>query len=135
MRLVLGLGGGGSSYYPYTQKPVDYQPYRPIYLYRGPPPDAGFSYGLFEDEEEQKQYYAELGLESFSPFSGKPAKLLQEINLQDLQKAKALENLEDCECQQCGAIFKENLKTHFKGRDIFFCHRCGAKLNTMALKK
>lgn len=124
MKLVLGLG-----YYPYTQKPVDYQPYRPIYLYRGPPPDAGFSYGLFEDEEEQRQYYSELGLDPFSPFSGKPAKLLKEVEFDDLQKNKVFDcEFEDCECKYCGASFKQNVKTHLKGRDNFYCHRCGAKI-------
>jgi len=128
MKLVLGLGSG-IGYYPYTQKPVDYQPYRPIYLYRGPPPDAGFSYGLYEDEEEQKQYYAELGLDAFSPFSGKPAKLLQEVQLEDLQKAKIHESeFEDVECKHCGGQYQQNLNSHIKGRDLYHCHRCGAKL-------
>ena len=128
MKLVLGLGSG-TSYMPYVQKPVDYQPYRPIYMYRGPPPDAGFSYGLYEDTEEQKQYYAELGLDAFSPFSGKPAKLLHEVQLEDLQKAKILEcQMEDVECGSCGGKYKQNFKEHLKGRDWFHCHRCGAKL-------
>ena len=95
MRLVLAYGGG-SGYYPYTQKPVDYQPYRPVYLFRGPPPDAGFSYGLFEDEEMQTKYYAELGVEPFSPFSGKAAKLLEEVTPDTLKSTlgKDLDNLE-----------------------------------------
>jgi hypothetical protein len=126
MKLVLGIGFG---YYPYTQKPADYQPYRPIYLFRGPPPDAGFSYGLYEDEEAQKLYYADLGLESFSPFSGKPAKLVREVD--DRELSKNLENhkeFEDVQCPYCGGKYKQNIKTELKGRDNLYCHRCGGKL-------
>ena len=132
MRLVLAYGGG-SGYYPYTQKPVDYQPYRPVYLFRGPPPDAGFSYGLFEDEEMQTKYYAELGVEPFSPFSGKAAKLLEEVTPDTLKSTlgKDLDNLEDVHCANCGADFKQNLRAGNQDKELW-CHRCGAKIN-MAL--
>lgn len=82
MKLIVESSG----YYPYSMKPIDYQPYRPVYLFRGPPPDAGFSYGLFEDEEMGKKYYADLGLESFSPLSGKSAKLLEELSCDEVKK-------------------------------------------------
>ena len=103
MRLILAFGGGGSGYMPYTQKPVDYQPYRPVYLFRGPPPDAGFSYGLFEDEETGKKYYSEIGLDSFSPLSGKSAKLLEELSPQEIEQLLGddlkKDNLRKSECR------------------------------------
>lgn len=126
MKLILG------NFYPYTQKPVDYQPYRPVYLFRGPPPDAGFSYGLFEDEETGKQYYADLGLESFSPLSSTEPRLLEELDETQLQQLLGndlvKENLRECECANCGAHFFDNLHAGIKGRDDFNCHRCGSKL-------
>ena len=126
MKLILGF------YYPYTQKPVDYQPYRPVYLFRGPPPDAGFSYGLFEDEETGKQYYADLGLESFSPLSSTEPRLLEELDETQLQQLLgndlAKENLRECECNNCGAHFFDNFHVGIKGRDDFNCHRCGSTL-------
>ena len=129
MKLILAFGTG-TGYYPYTMKPVDYQPYRPVYLFRGPPPDAGFSYGLFEDEESQVQYYADLGLDPFSPFSGKPAKLLKEIDTNQMKTSleKHLENLEDVECPYCGSEYKQNIRFIKKGHDHLFCHRCGGEL-------
>ena len=127
MKLILGFG-----YYPYTQKPVDYQPYRPVYLFRGPPPDAGFSYGLFEDEETGKKYYADLGLDSFSPLSGKSAKLLEEMTSDQIERLLGddvkKDNLRQCQCKYCGADYFDNFHLGVKGRDDFFCHRCGSKL-------
>ena len=132
MKLILGYGGGGSGYYPYTQKPVDYQPYRPVYLFRGPPPDAGFSYGLFEDEETGKKYYADLGLDSFSPLSGRSAKLLEEMTSEQIEKLLGddvkKDNLRKCDCKYCGADYFDNFHLGLKGRDDFFCHRCGSKI-------
>jgi hypothetical protein len=132
MRLILAYGGG-SGYYPYTQKPVDYQPYRPVYLFRGPPPDAGFSYGLFEDEDVNKKYYSELGIEPFSPFTGKKAKFLEEVTPDTLKSAlgKELDKLEDVHCAHCGADYKQNLREGNKDKELW-CHKCGAKIN-MAL--
>jgi len=132
MKLIHGWGGSGTGYYPYSQKPVDYQPYRPIFTYRGPPPDAGFSYGLFEDEEMNEQYFSEQGLEPFSPLSGKPAKLLQEVTFEEM-KRQLNENVnEDCletiDCKFCGAEYCQNFKKHMRGREEFYCHRCGGKL-------
>ena len=132
MKLILGFGGGGSGYYPYTQKPVDYQPYRPVYLFRGPPPDAGFSYGLFEDEEVGKKYYADLGLDSFSPLSGKSSKLLEELTPQQIERMLGddlkVDNLQKSSCPNCSAEYFDNFHLTLKGRDGFFCHRCGGKL-------
>lgn len=130
MKLILGFGNSGSGYYPYTQKPIDYQPYRPVYLFRGPPPDAGFSYGLFEDETMKKLYYADLGLEPYSPFTGKPSKLIKEVEDYEFERVmeKLLDNLEECECRSCGAKFKQNMRAHLKGREEYYCHRCGSKL-------
>lgn len=132
MELILGFGGGGSGYYPYTQKPVDYQPYRPVYLFRGPPPDAGFSYGLFEDEETGKKYYADLGLDGFSPLSGKSAKILEELTSDELATLLGddlkQDNLRKCKCRYCGADYFDNFHLTLKGRDNFFCHRCGSKI-------
>lgn len=132
MKLILGFGGGGSGYYPYTQKPVDYQPYRPVYLFRGPPPDAGFSYGLFEDEEVGKKYYADLGLDSFSPLSGKSSKLLEELSPQQVERMLGddlkTDNLQKSECPNCSSEYFDNFHLTLKGRDDFFCHRCGGKL-------
>lgn len=132
MKLILGYGSGGSGYYPYTQKPVDYQPYRPVYLFRGPPPDAGFSYGLFEDEETGKKYYADLGLDGFSPLSGKSAKLLEEMSSEQIEQLLGddikKDNLRKCECEYCGADYFDNFHLGVKGRDDFYCHRCGSKL-------
>jgi len=139
MRLILTPGGAkslvisdGFGYYPYTQKPVDYQPYRPVYLFRGPPPDAGFSYGLFEDEESGKKYYADLGLDSFSPLSGKSAKLLEEMTSEQIEQLLGddvkKDNLRKCQCNYCGADYFDNFHLGVKGRDDFFCHRCGSKL-------
>ena len=126
MKLILGDG-----WYPYTQKPVDYQPYRPVYLFRGPPPDAGFSYGLFEDEESGKKYYADLGLDSFSPLSGKSAKLLEELTPQEIEQLLGddikKDNLQPSSCRYCGSDYFDNFHLGVKGRDDFFCHRCGAK--------
>ena len=131
MRLILAFGGGGSGYMPYTQKPVDYQPYRPVYLFRGPPPDAGFSYGLFEDEETGKKYYSELGLDTFSPLSGKSSKLLEEMSSQEIEKLLGddlkKENLRKSQCGYCGSEYLDNFHVGLKGRDDFFCHRCGSK--------
>lgn len=122
----------GAGFYPYTMKPVDYQPYRPVYLFRGPPPDAGFSYGLFEDEEVGKKYYAELGLDSFSPLSGKSAKLIEELSHEELKKLLADdlkdEHLRGCDCPNCGSTFYDNFHLGLKGREGFFCHRCGCQL-------
>lgn len=130
MRLVLAYGSGGG-YYPFTQKPVDYQPYRPVYLFRGPPPDAGFSYGLFEDEEVQKKWYGELGLEPISPFSGKPANLLEELDYNQLSRTLGDDlnknNLEEVHCLYCDAKYMQNLRHDNKGRELW-CHRCGSKL-------
>jgi hypothetical protein len=137
MKLITTYSGGKSQvistgYYPYTQKPVDYQPYRPVYLFRGPPPDAGFSYGLFEDEETGKKYYADLGLDSFSPLSGKSAKLLEEMTGDQIERLLGddikKDNLRKCECDYCGADYFDNLHLGVKGRDDFFCHRCGSKM-------
>ena len=132
MKLILGFGGSGSGYYPYTQKPVDYQPYRPVYLFRGPPPDAGFSYGLFEDEEMGKKYYAELGLEEFSPFTGKPAKKVYDLNPYELDRIMGddikQDHLEEVECMSCGSKYLQNLK-HFEKDKPLFCHRCGGQLD------
>lgn len=142
MRLILTFGegegkipilsDGSGGYYPYTQKPVDYQPYRPVYLFRGPPPDAGFSYGLFEDEESGKKYYADLGLDSFSPLSGKSAKLLEEMTSEQIEQLLGddvkKDNLRKCQCNYCGADYFDNFHLGVKGRDDFFCHRCGSKL-------
>ena len=128
MRLIVQSSG----FYPYTMKPVDYQPYRPVYLFRGPPPDAGFSYGLFEDEEMGKKYYADLGLESFSPLSGKSAKLLEELSCDEIKKLLSedlkKENLRGCDCSNCGSTFYDNFHLGLKGREGFFCHRCGCQL-------
>lgn len=130
MKLVLSYGGG-SGYYPFTQKPIDYQPYRPVYLFRGPPPDAGFSYGLFEDEETNQKYYSELGLEPLSPFSGKPVKLLE--NLDHNQITSLLgddlnpKNLERVECLYCGSAYHQNLRSGNPDKELY-CHRCGGKL-------
>jgi len=142
MRLILTFDNEGRShilsngYYPYTQKPVDYQPYRPVYLFRGPPPDAGFSYGLFEDEETGKKYYADLGLDSFSPLSGKSAKLLEEMTGDQIERLLGedikKDNLRKCECEYCGADYFDNFHLGVKGRDDFFCHRCGSKMTTPA---
>jgi len=128
MRIILGYQGG-SSYYPYVQKSVDYQPYRPVYLFRGPPPDAGFSYGLFEDIESGKKYYAEQGLEPFSPFSGKPAKMLEVVTHEEL---KALlgddsKELEEVNCPFCSAAYHQNLHVGDTKRELY-CHRCGGRL-------
>lgn len=132
MKLILGFGGGGSGYMPYTQKPIDSQPYRPVYLFRGPPPDAGFSYGLFEDEETGKKYYADLGLDSFSPLSGKSAKLLEELTKEQIEQLLGddvkKDNLRECSCAYCGAEYFDNFHLGLKGRDDFFCHRCGSRL-------
>jgi hypothetical protein len=121
-----------TGYYPYTQKPVDYQPYRPVYLFRGPPPDAGFSYGLFEDEESGKKYYADLGLDSFSPLSGKSSKLLEELTGDEIERLLGddvkKDNLQARDCGHCGSSYMDNLHLGVKGRDAFFCHRCGAHL-------
>ena len=121
-----------SGYYPYSMKPIDYQPYRPVYLFRGPPPDAGFSYGLFEDEEAGKKYYADLGLDSFSPLSGKSAKLLEELSSDEIKKLLAddlkKDHLRECECSNCGAAFSDNFHLGLKGREDFFCHRCGCQI-------
>jgi hypothetical protein len=129
MRLI--LADGGSGYYPYTQKPVDYQPYRPVYLFRGPPPDAGFSYGLYEDEESGKKYYSDLGLDSFSPLNGKSAKLLEEMTSDQIEKLLGddvkKDNLRKCSCDYCGSEYYDNFHLGLKGRDDFFCHRCGSK--------
>lgn len=132
MKLVLGYGSG-SGYMPYTQKPVDYQPYRPVYLFRGPPPDAGFSYGLFEDKEVQKKYYAEMGLEPYSPFTGKPATFLEEIDHSKIKHhlGDELNSLEKIECRSCGSEYYQNLRKGNLDRELF-CHKCGAKIN-MAL--
>jgi hypothetical protein len=129
MRLIIG-SGSGLGFYPYTQKPVDLQPYRPIYLFRGSPPDFGASYGLYEDEEEQRQYYAEQGLEPFSPFTGKPAKLIEEVNFEDLKKAVNLDKLQPVQCTRCNTSYYQNFADHLKGRSWFHCHRCGAPLET-----
>ena len=132
MKLILGFGGGGSGYYPYTQKPVDYQPYRPVYLFRGPPPDAGFSYGLFEDEEAGKKYYADLGLDTFSPLSGKASKLLEEMSPQQVERMLGddlkTDNLQKQSCPNCSSEYFDNFHLTLKGREGFFCHRCGGKL-------
>lgn len=132
MKLILAYGGGGSGYYPYTQKPVDYQPYRPVYLFRGPPPDAGFSYGLYEDEDTGKKYYAELGLDSFSPLSGKSSKLLEEMTHEEIEDTLGddlkKDNLGQRKCQNCDSEYYDNFHLSLKGRDDFFCHRCGARL-------
>lgn len=130
MKLILGYGSGGSGYYPYTQKPADYQPYRPIYLFRGPPPDAGFSYGLFEDSEQQKLYYADLGLEPFSPFTGKPAKLLKELEFNELHRQldTLKDGFEEVSCKYCGGTFVQNFGKHLKGRENYFCHKCGSSI-------
>ena len=125
MKLILG------SFYPYTQKPTDYQPYRPVYLFRGPPPDAGFSYGLFEDPETGRQYYAELGLEPFSPLSGKYARLVEELSPQQLERLLGddlkKEYLEHIECEQCGSKTVQNMHFILKDRE-FWCHCCGARI-------
>lgn len=132
MRLITAYGGGGSGYYPYTQKPVDYQPYRPVYLFRGPPPDAGFSYGLYEDEETGKKYYAELGLDTFSPLSGKSSKLLEELTHEQIEQKLGddlkQDHLGERACQNCDSKYMDNFHLTLKGRDDFFCHRCGSKL-------
>jgi len=132
MKLILGFGGGGG-YYPYTQKPADYQPYRPVYLFRGPPPDAGFSYGLFEDPDLNRQYYADMGLEIFSPFTGKPANLLYEVEPPEDRKLVELyedqeTDMELVKCPHCSSDYRQNIRHHMKGRDQLFCHRCGGKL-------
>ena len=130
MKLVLGIGSG-TGFYPYTMKPVDYQPYRPVYLFRGPPPDAGFSYGLFEDEEGQIQYYADMGLDPISPFSGKPSKLIEEMDSEQLKRKLDghLDELEDLDCPYCGSVYKQNIRTAKKGCEAPFCHRCGGNLS------
>lgn len=132
MRLILGFGGGGSGYYPFTQKPTDYQPYRPVYLFRGPPPDAGFSYGLFEDEEVGKKYYADMGLDSFSPLSGKSAKLLEELTPQQIERLLGedlkTDHLQKSNCPNCSGEYYDNFHLSLKGREGFFCHRCGSNL-------
>lgn len=128
MKLIVGYGSG---YYPYTQKPSDYQPYRPVYLFRGPPPDAGFSYGLFEDPDTGKQYYAELGLESYSPLSGKFARLIEELTPKQLERLLGddlkEEFLKPVECPHCGSRSKQNMHLIMKDRD-FWCHCCGGLL-------
>jgi len=132
MKLILAYGGGSGGYYPYTQKPVDYQPYRPVYLFRGPPPDAGFSYGLYEDEDTGKKYYAELGLDSFSPLSGKSSKLLEEMTHEQIEQKLGddlkQDHLGERSCQNCDSKYFDNFHLTLKGRDDFFCHRCGSRL-------
>jgi hypothetical protein len=131
MRLITAYGGGGSGYYPYTQKPVDYQPYRPVYLFRGPPPDAGFSYGLYEDEDTGKKYYAELGLDTFSPLSGRSSKLLEELTPRQIEQKLGddlkQDHLQERSCQNCASKYYDNFHLTLKGRDDIFCHRCGSK--------
>jgi len=125
MKLIL------NSFYPYTQKPSDYQPYRPVYLFRGPPPDAGFSYGLYEDPETGKQYYAEMGLDPFSPLSGKYARFVEELTPMQLERLLGddlkKDYLQKVECPQCGSDTLQNMHLILKDRD-FWCHCCGAKL-------
>lgn len=139
MRLILVYGSGSGGYYPYSQKPVDYQPYRPVYLFRGPPPDAGFSYGLFEDEETGKKYYADLGLDSFSPLSGKSAKLLEEMTSDQIERLLGedlkKDHLRECECAYCGSSYFDNFHLGIKGRDAYFCHRCGSKIDIPQAKE
>ena len=131
MKLIVGFGGGGSGYYPYTQKPVDYQPYRPVYLFRGPPPDAGFSYGLFEDEEVGKQYFAELGLEEFSPFTGKPVKKIEDYSHYEIERMLGedihKDNLKTVNCGNCAGEYSQNIHNFEKARQLY-CHRCGSQL-------
>lgn len=134
MRLILAYpGGGGGGYYPYTQKPVDYQPYRPIYMYRGPPPDLGMSYGLYEDEQTGDQFYADQGIETFSPMSGRSAKLIEEFSPEEIERLFGKDSfaegkMENVECYHCGATYHQNIGTFMKGRNETWCHRCGGKL-------
>jgi hypothetical protein len=103
-----------------------------VYLFRGPPPDAGFSYGLFEDEESGKKYYAEVGLDGFSPLSGKSAKLIEELSPEQMERLLGddvkKDNLRKRDCNYCGSDYFDNFHLGLKGRDDFFCHRCGSKL-------
>ena len=103
-----------------------------MYLFRGPPPDAGFSYGLYEDEETGKKYYAEMGLDSFSPLSGKSSKLLEELTHEEIEQKLGddlkSDNLGERNCRNCDSDYSDNFHLGLKGRDDFFCHRCGARL-------
>lgn len=71
---VLAYGHGGYHYNPHVSKPVALEPIGEEggYHYFGPPPDGGFSYGLYTDGTNT--IAAQRAAEVYSPITGAPMK-------------------------------------------------------------
>jgi hypothetical protein len=122
-RVALGYGHGGYHYNPHVSKPVALEPIGEEggYHYFGPPPDGGFSYGLFSDGEST--IASKMSPEVFNPLDGKPLKFLGPVSFEDVKKAlsgskfanllhscnscaqsyvTSSDHLQNCHCPSCG---------------------------------
>jgi hypothetical protein len=105
---VVGYGHGGYHYNPHVSKPVALEPIGEEggYSYFGPPPDGGFSYGLFSDGENT--IASQMAAEVFSPHNGKPMKYQGPISFEEIQQAmsgsKFANLLHSCEACSCSYV-------------------------------
>jgi hypothetical protein len=100
---VLGYGQGGYHYNPHVSKPVALEPIGEEggYSYFGPPPDGGFSYGLFSDGESTIS--SKMSPEVYSPTNGNPMKYKGPVSYEDIMESmsgskfsKLLHSCESC---------------------------------------
>lgn len=84
---VVGYGHGGYHYNPHVSKPVALEPIGEEggYHYFGPPPDGGFSYGLYTDGTNT--IATKRSPKVFSPISGSPMKFVGDANYDMVRQA------------------------------------------------
>jgi hypothetical protein len=119
MKLILGFGGGPTSLHPETHRLPAIS--SGVSLSRTTT-GCGFSYGLYEDPETGKQYYAEMGLDPFSPLSGKYARFIEELTPMQLERLLRddlkKDYLQKVECPQCGSETMQNMHLILKGSGL-----------------
>jgi hypothetical protein len=120
---VVGYGHGGYHYNPHVSKPVALEPIGEEggYHYFGPPPDGGFSYGLYSDGENI--IATKTAPEVFSPVNGKPMTYAGPLSFDDVKKAlvgsKFASLLHSCgNCNSSYVTSSDFLKE-------LNCHACG----------
>jgi hypothetical protein len=102
---VVGYGHGGYHYNPHVSKPVALEPIGEEggYHYFGPPPDGGFSYGLYTDGEST--IATKKAREVFSPVTGNPMKFVKDLPFELVQKALSGSKFPNLlhSCGSCGS--------------------------------
>jgi hypothetical protein len=123
-------------YNPIYQKPTSFEPIAPWswFYYYGPDPAAGISYGCYYSSEEKVKIIHPINQKVFSPFTGEPISLREEIDRQKvesfLKKSHAASDI--VECEKCKAKFIGQ-----SSRTANYCISCGTQIigeDSMSLK-